>query len=195
MVRNRIGSAPDNHFAARPLYGVVPSSLGGVDRAGSCPSVCAGIVSPASIQVAVKATSNSTPDDHLGADPDGGVMDSAERRVGRASSCPTVVGWVVPAPSVKKVRVIPSTPNDHFTAGPDRRVCISRSGRVDGARGGPRVGRWVISTARVEVMPDIGRERASPYDHFAAGPDCAVVEARVRHIHRCGGSPSVVCAV
>jgi hypothetical protein len=169
-----ISSTPHHHFAARPDRSMVPSRFRRIDRAGSCPSVCAGIVSPACIQVAVKTTSNSTPDDHLGAGPDCGVLDSSYGRVGRSSSCPSVVGWVVPTPSVEKVRVIPSTPNNHFTTSPYSRVCISGNGRVDGARGGPSVGRWVISTASVEVVPAIASEGSPP-------------SFRCRSRLRCGG--------
>ncbi len=49
MVRDRIRSTPDNHFAARPHCGVIPSCRRHIDRAGQRPTVRARIVSPAAV--------------------------------------------------------------------------------------------------------------------------------------------------
>ncbi len=44
-------SAPDNHLSARPDGGVKVSSLRRICRAGCCPAVCSGIVSPAGVKI------------------------------------------------------------------------------------------------------------------------------------------------
>ena len=59
-------SAPDDHFAAGPHCRVSSSASGRAGGAGGCPTVGAGIVSPAGVQ---KLPSKSTPDDHFAAGP------------------------------------------------------------------------------------------------------------------------------
>ena len=60
-------TAPDDHFAAGPHCCVISSGSGRVGRAGSCPTIRAGIVSPAGVRVDAPS---STPDDHFTAGPD-----------------------------------------------------------------------------------------------------------------------------
>jgi hypothetical protein len=72
-----------------------------IGGACGCPSVGAGIVSPASIKKGGAAV--STPDDHLGAGPDCRVNDPASWRAGRAGGCPTVGAGIISAAGVEKV--------------------------------------------------------------------------------------------
>ena len=60
-------SSPDDHFTASPHCCVILSASGRVGRAGGHPTIRAGIVSPAGVQLA--ASSSSTPDDHFTASP------------------------------------------------------------------------------------------------------------------------------
>ena len=48
----KVSSAPDDHFTAGPDCRVKVSASGRVGRAGGCPTVRAGIVSPAGVQIA-----------------------------------------------------------------------------------------------------------------------------------------------
>jgi len=88
-----LGETPTRLSAARCCrlrgYRVLLSCSGRVGGAGGCPIVCAGIVSPASIQAGAVAV--STPDDHLAASPDCRMAKSCRGRVDGASSCPSVV--------------------------------------------------------------------------------------------------------
>jgi hypothetical protein len=194
-VVHTISSAPDDHFAARPLYGVKPSSLGRVDGAGGRPTVRVWIVSAAGVKIAVIVVV-PTPHDRLAAGPDCGVVGSSCGRVRHVSSCPSVIGWVVPTPSVQKLVVTTiSSPHDHFGAGPHCRVKPSGDGRIDSARGGPSVSRWVISTARVEVVVAILENCSTPDDHFAPRPQCGVPVARVGGLNNSSSRPGVVGAL
>ena len=89
-------SAPDDHFAAGPDCRVTISASGRVGGAGGCPTIRAGIVSPAGVQTA--AAVKSAPDDHFAAGPHCRVTDSGSGRVGGAGGCPTIrAGIVSPA--------------------------------------------------------------------------------------------------
>src|SRR5207248_4524779 len=54
-------SAPDDHFATGPHCRVIPSGSGRVSGAGSCPTIGAGIISPAGVKKVAAVT--SAPDD------------------------------------------------------------------------------------------------------------------------------------
>ena len=113
-------SAPDDHFTAGPHCRVNVSASGRVGGAGGCPTIRAGIVSPAGVQIV--AASQSTPDDHFTASPHCRVK-SASGRVGRAGGCPTIRAGIVSPAGVQELEcVISSTPDDHFTASPHCRV-------------------------------------------------------------------------
>src|SRR5207249_11522823 len=86
-------SAPDDHFAAGPHCPVKCSAARRADGAGGCPTIGAGIISPAGIQIA--AAINSAPDDHFASGPHCRVLNSASRRVGRAGGCPPVAAGTV----------------------------------------------------------------------------------------------------
>ena len=49
--RYRHHSAPDDHFTAGPDCGVIVSASGRVGGAGGCPTIGAGIVSPAGVRI------------------------------------------------------------------------------------------------------------------------------------------------
>ena len=89
-------STPDDHFTAGPDCRVSLSGRGHVGGARGCPTVRAGIVSPAGVKIGVVIT--ATPDDHFTAGPDRGVKGSGSGRVGGAGGYPTIrAGIVSPA--------------------------------------------------------------------------------------------------
>src|SRR5439155_6030973 len=137
-----IPSGPDDHFIAGPHCRVSGSTSRRVGSAGSCPTVRAGIVSPAGVQPG--AAVKSAPDDHFGASPDRCPNSSDSRRVGGASGCPTIRAGIVSRARVQ-IRAVISAPDNHFAAGPDCRVAKSDSRRVGGAGRYPAIGaidRW-----------------------------------------------------
>ena len=163
-------SAPDDHFAAGPDCRVRASAIGRVGGAGGCPTVCAGIVSPTSVQSVLMIM--SAPDDHFTAGPDCRVTVSARGRVGRAGGCPTIRAGIVSPASVQIVKLPSekSAPDDHFTAGPDCRVIVRAVGAL-----------VVLVAVQLSVLglylPPVLRGRliiSAPDDHFTAGPDCRV---------------------
>ena len=95
-------SAPDDHFAAGPDCTVLRSCRRCVGRAGGCPTIRIGIVSPAGgISCVV--------DDHFAAGPRCRATPSG--RVGGASGCPTIgVGIVSPAGVTPPPQTIISLP-------------------------------------------------------------------------------------
>ena len=92
-------SAPDDHFTVGPYCRVIASGSGRVGGAGGCPTIGAGIVSPAGVQIAASVI--SAPDDHFAAGPHCRVSESASRRVGGAGGCPTVRAGIVSAAGVQ----------------------------------------------------------------------------------------------
>src|SRR5438094_582751 len=94
MVRNRISSAPDYHFAARPDHGVIPSCGRHVVGGDRRPTIVSRIVSAPSVQNAVTTTSVPTPDDHFAASPDCGVPHAPERRIHEVCSSPAIVDTI-----------------------------------------------------------------------------------------------------
>src|SRR6266545_2423506 len=93
--------APYDHFAPGPHRRVIDSWRGRVDCGGKNPTVCAWVISAASVQPAATATSDSTPDDHLAASPNCGMRLSGKRGVDRAGGRPGIAGWIVSAPRVQ----------------------------------------------------------------------------------------------
>ena len=78
------------------------SAIGRVGSAGGCPTVGAGIVSPAGVQVA--AVANPAPDDHFTAGPYCRVTLSACRGVDHAGGRPTVRAGIVSPAGVQSSR-------------------------------------------------------------------------------------------
>ena len=94
------------------------SGGGCVGGAGSGPTICAGIVSPAGVQLGIR--SNPSPDDHFTASPDCRVKSASIGRVD-AGGCPTIRARIVSAAGVQiaVADINGAAPDDHFTAGPD----------------------------------------------------------------------------
>ena len=125
------------------------SGDGRVGGVGGCPTVGAGIVSAAGVQIVIGAM--SAPDDHFAAGPHCRVTVSARGRVGGAGGCPTIRAGIVSAAGVQIAGVASSAPDDHFTAGPHCRVNVSASGRVGGAGGCPTIRAGIVSPAGVQI--------------------------------------------
>ena len=102
-------SAPDDHFTAGPDCRVSDSASGRVGGAGGCPTIRAGIVSPAGVQKIADCVS-STPDDHFTAGPHCRVKYSRSGRVGGAGGCPTIRAGIVSPAGVEKVAVTVENP-------------------------------------------------------------------------------------
>jgi hypothetical protein len=118
-------SSPDDHFTAGPHSGVTGSGIGRVGGAGGCPTVRAGIVSPARVQR--EAIIKPAPDGHFTVNPDCRVTGSGVGRIGGAGGYPTVRAGIISPARVQIGGVITrSTPDNHFAAGPDRCVRLSR---------------------------------------------------------------------
>ena len=165
------------------------SGIGRVGDAGGCPTVAAGIVSAAVIQIETIYIF-SAPDDHFTAGPDCCVIPSARGRVGNAGGCPSICAGTVFAASVHGPEGI-STPDDNFTAGPHCRVKVSGGWRTGGAGGCPTVCAWIVSPASIQIT---GATVAAPDDHFAPGPHCRVTVSSIGRVGGAGGSPRVVRA-
>ena len=181
-------STPDDHFTAGPHCRVTVSGSGRVGGAGGCPTIRAGIVSPAGVEIAV-AVASSTPDDHFTAGPDCRVRRSASGRVGGAGGCPTVRAGIVSPASVQKVWDAYSHPRRSFHC--RSRLPCDRLGQR------ARWSCWWLSNYPcwdcISRQCSILRIRSAPDDHFTAGPDCRVT---VSGRGRIGGarSPPLVCA-
>ena len=113
------------------------SGRGHVGGAGGCPTIRAGIVSPASVQK--KLVIFSTPNDHFTASPHGSVQLTDGRRISGAGGCPTIRAGIVSPAGVQDGRSIPSTPDDHFTTGPNGCVTCAGRGDMEGARSPPLI--------------------------------------------------------
>src|SRR5207248_10560833 len=85
-------SAPHDHFTAGPYCHVIAARTGRIGGAGGCPTVGAGVVSPAGVQIAAAI---SAPDDHFTASPHCCVLCSGRGRVGEAGGCPTICAGIV----------------------------------------------------------------------------------------------------
>ena len=145
---------------------IVPCD-GRVSDACCCPSIRAGIVSPASVH-AVRAV-KSTPHDHFAAAPYGCVIISWGRCVGVACKGPTIRLRIVSSAEDRKLGTIiigAPTPNDHFDAGPHR--CVKDSGRWGGG------GACRCPTVCAAIISPAGQRRtgssSAPDDHFTASP-------------------------
>ena len=105
---------------------------------------------------------SSAPNDHFTACPHCRVTDSAIRRVGCVSGCPTIRHGIVPAAVVKKVDgIVKPAPDNHFATAPHCSVTHSRRGSV--ASGScPTIGAGIVSPARVEHESTT----SAPDDHF-----------------------------
>ena len=109
---------PNDHFIAGPNCHVPNSARGGVGRACGYPTIRAGIVSAAGVEV--RAVGISAPDNDLTARPNCRVKGSRIGCVESGGRCPRIcAGIVSPAGVQRDGAVVSSAPDDHFTAGPD----------------------------------------------------------------------------
>ena len=162
-------SAPDDHFTAGPDCRVNVSGSGRVSGAGGCPTVRAGIVSPAGVQKSRCCRTRPRRSFHCRSRlPCEGFVQRARWWCWWLSNCPC---WDYICRQCSKAGIHLSTPNDHFTAGPDCRVHVSASRRIGGAGGCPTIGAGIVSPAGIQRAC---RPRSTPDDHFTAGPDCRV---------------------
>src|SRR5207253_5316442 len=140
-ITHKVMCTPHDHLAAGPHCRVKFSASGGIVGAGSCPTICAGIVSAPSVQPVTNTIIKiSAPKDHFTAGPDYRVIDSRRRRVGGAGCCPTVCAGIVSPAGAKILRQVISAPDDHFTAAPDCCVMLSAKRCVDSGGCRPAVG-------------------------------------------------------
>ncbi len=127
------------------------SGRGRVGGAGGCPTVGAGIISPAGVQKRQPLV-NSAPDDHFTAGPHCRVTSSAQRARWSVLVAVQLSVLGLYLPPVFEIADVVSAPDDHFTAGPDCRVIVSGSGRVGGAGGCPTVRARIVSPAGVQIV-------------------------------------------
>ena len=132
-----ISSTPDDHFTASPHCRVIGSASGCVGRAGGRPTIRAGIVSPAGVQMRrchhihprrSFHCQSTLPCDCLG--------QWARWSCWWPSSYPC---WDCISRRCSNSAAITSAPDDHFTASPHCRVNVSASGRVGRAGGRPAI--------------------------------------------------------
>jgi hypothetical protein len=169
---------------------VIDPSSGSVGRGGGCPTIRAGVVSPAGV---LANGSISAPDDHFNTRPHCGVTPSAVRCVARADGCPIIGAGIISSAGIEIVVVDPvviiPAPDDYFTAGPHCRVgdagfgCVGRAGR----RPAIRIG--IVSSARIEYVEKAGP--STPDDHFTASPHCCVRAAGFGCVGRAGRRPAI----
>jgi hypothetical protein len=130
-------SAPDNHFSACPDSGMRASVIRCVDSSSKHPSIRAGIVSAAVVQIAER---DPAPDDHFVAGPHCCMRISDLRSIRGAGRCPTVRAWVVPTTGVESVaKRVASAPDNHFSAAPHARVIGSGNRSIRDVGGCPTV--------------------------------------------------------
>src|SRR5207245_7421047 len=82
---------PDDDFSAGTQRRVIGSAIGRVGGDGGCPSIGAGIVSPAAVNKQADVVVPA-PDDHFTAGPHRPVKGSAIGRVTEAGRSPSVIG-------------------------------------------------------------------------------------------------------
>ena len=187
-VASRSLSTPDDHFTAGPDCRVNASASGRVGRAGGCPTIRAGIVSPAGVQTV--AAINSAPNDHFTAGPDCRVTVSGRGRVGRAGGCPTIRAGIVSPAGVQIV---------HRHIHPKRSFhCRSRLPCDTHRAVGALVVLVAVQLSVLGIVSPAGVRRlpvpstvSAPDDHFTAGPDCRVTVSGRGRVGRAGGCPTI----
>ena len=145
-----------------------------VNRSSSCPTIGAGIISPASVQI-IEVVIYSAPDDHFaGGVQNCGVRISPIRRIRSARRCPAIGAGIVFAAGVNSRRktFTITAPDNHFGPRPYCSVARSRAGRAGAVCKCPGICGRIVPPARVQkrivTLP-------APYDHLTAGPDCRVL--------------------
>ena len=118
---------PRRSFHCRSTLPCDSIGRGRIGGAGGCPTIRAGIVSAAGVQI---VSCRSAPDDHFAAGPDCRVTVSGIGRVGGAGGCPTIGAGIVSAAGVQSAALVISAPDDHFTAGPHCCVTVRPAGAL-----------------------------------------------------------------
>jgi hypothetical protein len=161
----------------------------------STPAIARGIVLAPGLHISegeAVIIDGAAPHNHLAASPHGSEIKPTSGCIGVASNCPTVSRRIV-SPAITEVRManlVPTTPHDHLGSGPDCAVMKAAGWRTGGARAGPTISSRVVLAAGVKragAVPIL----AAPYNHLAAGPDCAVIEAARRRTGRARCRPRV----
>src|SRR5439155_7672018 len=111
------------------------SGIGRISGAGSCSTVCVGIVSTSGVDSRLVDVFVAAPDNHLAAGPHCRVIFSAIGRVGGAGRCPTLAAGVVSPAGVQIAAVAVSAPDDHYTTGSHCCGMNPASGRGGGGGG------------------------------------------------------------
>ena len=96
---------PRQSFRCSVHTAVCASRIGRIGGAGGCPTVGAGIISSAGVQIAAGVVT-SAPDDHFTVGPHCRVTDSASGRVGGAGGCPTVGAGIISAAGVQTAEAV-----------------------------------------------------------------------------------------
>ena len=187
-IAGAIISAPDDHFTAGPHCRVTVSGSGRVGRAGGCPTIRAGIVSPAGVQIVVRHHIHPRRSFHCRSTLPCDTYRPVGALVVLVAVQLSVLGLYLP-PVFKVAAAIRSAPDDHFTAGPHCRVNESGSGRVGRAGGCPTIRAGIVSPAGVQIVADV--ISSTPDDHFTASPDCRVIDSGSGCVGRAGGCPTI----
>src|SRR5262249_39530419 len=187
-VAEGVNSAPDDHFAAGPHCRVRVSARGCIGRAGGCPTIGAGIVSPAGVAAIQSPAVEDGKSVELGAGSHRRVRIFGSGGGGGAGGCPTLVAGIVSPPGVRKAGGQISAPDDHFAAAPHCRVLVSGRWCVGGAGGCPTIGAGIVSPTGVAAI------QSPPDDHFTAGPHCRVKVSCSGCIAGAGSCPRAVDA-
>ena len=179
-------TTPDDHFTAGPDCRVIDSARGRVGGAGGCPTIRAGIVSPASVQM---ATSHFRPrrsfhcQSRLPCD-----RRAAGALVVLVAVQLSVLGLYLPPVLKWPYRSISIHPRRSFHCRSRLPCDRSGRGRVDRAGGCPTIRAGIVSPASVRKVVDI---ISAPDDHFTAGPDCRVNDSAVGALVSAGGCPTI----
>src|SRR5207248_9010304 len=113
-------STPDDNLAAGPDRRGIGTATGRVDDAGGCPTVGAGVISPAGVKIA--GIISSAPDNHFATDPDCWVTVSGSGRIGVVRGCPTVAAGII-SPAGVQMDATAGVSGDRFVGGqPCRRT-------------------------------------------------------------------------
>ena len=141
-------SAPDNHFTAGPHCRVKGSGRGRVGRAGGCPTIRAGIVSPAGVE---RACRDYPPHTIISAPVQTAVWRApGSGRVGGAGGCPTVRAGIVSPAGVRTPSPRVDPPQTIISVPVQTPVGRSRArGRVGGTGGCPTIRAGIVSPASV----------------------------------------------
>ena len=165
-----VRSAPDDHFSAGPDRRVTRSGSGRVAGAGGCPTVAAGIISPAAVQIAASPYPPQTIIS-LSVHTAVGYV-SGSGRVGGAGGGPTIGAGIISSAGIQ-IGIYDQSfrPRRSFRCHSTLPCAFSASGRVGGAGGCPTVRAGIVSPASVQIATS-----SAPDDHLAAGPDCRVID-------------------